>query len=62
MLISLFKYNQPKTEIPTVIYKIGDPSVKLPLIFWFFIIHDFFFGYVHINNSGLNECIYSKKF
>ena len=29
MLISLFKYNQTKTEIPTSIYKIGGPIVKL---------------------------------
>ena len=32
MLISIFKYNQPKTEIPVSIYKIGGPSVKLSLI------------------------------
>ena len=32
---SIFKYNQSKTEIPTSIYKMGAPSVKLPLKSWF---------------------------
>ena len=47
---SVFKYNLPKTEIPTSIYKMGAPSVKLPLISWLFII-PFNFGY------GLNKYI-----
>ena len=38
MLIFLFKYNQPKTEIPTSIYEMGGPSVKLSLIAGLFII------------------------
>ena len=42
------KYNQPKTKIPTSIYKMGGPSVKLSLISWVFII-PFNFGYDHIN-------------
>ena len=54
---SIFKCNRPKTEIPTSIYKIGAPSVKLPLISWLFMIF-LNFGYVHIINSGLNKCIY----
>ena len=44
------------TEIPTSIYKMGGPSVKLPLISWFFII-PYNFGYLHISNRGLNKCI-----
>ena len=28
MLISLFKYNQPTTEIPISIYRMGGPSGK----------------------------------
>ena len=32
------KYNQPKTEIPTSIYKMGAPSGKIPMISWLFII------------------------
>ena len=48
---SLFKYNQPKREIPTSIYNMGGPSVKLPLISWLFIIA-YKVGYVHISNSG----------
>ena len=53
MLISLFKYNQPYTEVPAPIYKMGDPSVKLPLIYWFFLI-----PHVHIISSGLINCMY----
>ena len=59
MLISLFKCNQPKTEIPTSIYKMGAPSVKIPLISWLFMI-SFNFGYVHIIGSGLNNA-YTKN-
>ena len=50
----IFTYNQPKTEIPTSIYKMGAPSVKLPLISWLFII-PFNFGYVYITISGLKK-------
>ena len=53
---SIFKYNSPKTEILTPIYKLGAPSVNLPLISWLFII-PFNFGYVHITISGLNKYI-----
>ena len=54
---SLFKYNQPKRgEIPTSIYNISGPSVKLPLVSWLFII-PYKVGYIHISNSGLNKCI-----
>ena len=35
---SIFKYNQPKAEIPTSIYKMGAPSAKLPLKSSLFII------------------------
>ena len=31
-LHSIFKYNQPKIETPTSIYKIGAQSAKLPSI------------------------------
>ena len=55
MLSSLFKYNQPKTEIPESFYKMGSPSVKLYLISWLFII-PFNFGYIHIINSSLKKC------
>ena len=34
----------------------GGLSVKLPLIFWLFII-PYKNGYLHISNSGLNKCI-----
>ena len=44
------------TEIPTSIYKMVGPSVKLPLISWLIII-PYNFGNVHISNSGLNKCI-----
>ena len=54
---SILKYIQPKTKIHTSIYKMGAPSIKLPFISQLFII-SFNFGYVHIINSGLNECIY----
>ena len=54
---SLIKNNQPKAETPTSSYKIGDPSVKLPLISWLFFI-PFNFGYVLIINNGLNKCKY----
>ena len=57
MVISLFKYNQPKTERPTSIYKMGGPSVKLSLISWFFII-SFNFAYDHIINSSLKKYTY----
>ena len=57
MLISLFKYNQPTTEIPTSIYRMGGPSGKLPLISWLFI-KPFNFGYVHIISSSLKKCTY----
>ena len=57
MLISLFKYNQPKTKIPTSIYKMGGTGVKIPLTCCLFFIA-FNFLYVHIINSGLNKCIY----
>ena len=51
---SLFKYNKPKREIPTSTYKMGVPSVKLPLISWLFnILYNL--GYVHISNSGLKK-------
>ena len=62
MLISLFKYNQPyiptryKTEIPTSIYKMGGPSVKLSLISSFFII-PYDFVYVYIINSSLKTVL-----
>ena len=36
MFISLFEYNQPKTEMPTSIYKMGGLSVRLPLISSYF--------------------------
>ena len=35
---SIFKYNQPKTEIPITIYEMGAPSIKLPLKSWLAII------------------------
>ena len=57
MVISLFKYNQPKMEIPTSIYKMGGPIVKLSLISWILII-PFNFGYDHIINSSLKKCTY----
>ena len=58
MLISLFKYKPPKThqishEIPPFIYKIGIPSLKLPLISFFIMF--FNFGYVYIINCGLSK-------
>ena len=49
----LFKYNQPKTDIPISIYKMGDPSVKLPISQLFII--PFNFGYLLIINSDLNK-------
>ena len=57
MLMSLFKYNQPKTEISMSTNKMGGLSVKLSLISWLFII-PFNFGYVHIISSSLKKCIY----
>ena len=57
MLIFLFKYNQPKTEIPTSIYEMGGLSVKLSLIAGLFII-PFNFEYVHIISSSLRKCTY----
>ena len=57
MLISLFEYNQPKTEIPTSIYKMGGSSVQISLIFWLFIIPSNF-DYVHIINSSLKKHTY----
>ena len=57
MLIFLFEYDQPKTEIPTSIYKMGGPSVKLSLIPSLFI-KPFNFGYVHIIGSSLKKCTY----
>ena len=57
MLISLFKENRPKTEIPTSIYKMVGASVKLFLISWLFIM-PFNFGYDHIINSSLKEGAY----
>ena len=59
MLISIFKYNQPKTEIPVSIYKVGGPSVKLSLISWRFIL-PLNFDYVHIINSSLKKHTYEK--
>ena len=50
----LFKYNQPKAEIPLSIYKMGGPSVNLPLISCLFIM-SFNFGYVYILNSGFKQ-------
>ena len=57
MLTSLLKYNQPKTEIPTSIHKMGVQSVKLSSMSWLFII-TFSFCYVHIINSRLKKCAY----
>ena len=57
MLFSLFKYNQLKTEIPTFVYKVGGPSLKLSLISWLFLI-PFNRGYAHIIDSCLSKCIY----
>ena len=57
MPISLFKYNHPKTEVPTSIYKMGGPDVKLFLISWHFIM-PFNFGHVHIINNNLKKCTY----
>ena len=54
---SLIIYNQPKTDITMSTYKMGGTSVKLPLISLIFT-KTFNFGYAHINNSGLNKCIY----
>ena len=56
MLISLFKYDQRKTEIPTSIYKMGGPSVDLCLWSFLLFIIPFNFGYVHIINSNLKKC------
>ena len=42
------------------IYKVGGPSIKLPLISWFLIML-FNFGYVYIISCGLNGCIYIVK-
>ena len=61
LLISLFKYNQPTTEKPTSIYKMGGPNVNLSLIFFCFLIIPFNFGYLHIINSGSNKCIYKNS-
>ena len=56
---STFKYNQPKTEIPTSIYKMGAISVKLfDLLTFHHTLILVYFGYVHIINSSLNKCIY----
>ena len=57
MLVSLFKYNQRKTEILKSVYKMGAPSVKLSLISWLFIM-PFNFGYVHIINRILKKYTY----
>ena len=57
IFISLFKYNQPKTEIPTSIYKMDGPRIKLSLVYWLFIIA-FNFGYDHISSSSLKKCTY----
>ena len=57
MLIALFKYNQPKTEMLTSIYNMSDPSVKLSLISCLFII-PFNFDYVHMIISSLKKCTY----
>ena len=38
-------------QIHTSIYKMGGPSVKLPLISWLFIIA-YNFGYAHISITG----------
>ena len=61
LLISLFKYNQPTTEKPTSIYKMGGPNVDLSLIFFCFLIIPFNFGYLHIINSGSRKCIYKNS-
>ena len=61
LVIFLFKYNQPKTKIPTSISQMGGPIVDLSLISCLFIM-PFDFGYVDIFNSGLNKCIYQKQF
>ena len=55
MSISLFKYNQPKTEIPTSIYKMAGLIVKLPLISLIFLIP---FNFASVHKSGLNKCKY----
>ena len=57
MLNSLFKYNQPKTEIPTSVYKMGGLSVKLSLIPSLSII-PLNFGYAHIISSSLKKYTY----
>ena len=57
MITSLWKYNQPETEIPTSIHKMGVQSVKLSLMSWLFII-TFSFRYVHIIDSRLKKCAY----
>ena len=59
MLISIFKYNQPKTEISTYIYKMGGPITKLSLVTWLFII-PFNFGHDRMINSTLKKCIHLK--
>ena len=55
MFISLFKCNQPKTEIS--VYKMVGLSVELPFISCLFSML-FNFGYVHTLKSGLNKCVY----
>ena len=50
----LFKFNQLKAEIPLSIYKMGGPSVNLPLISCLSIM-SFNFGYVYILNSGFKH-------
>ena len=60
MLIYLFKYNQLKNEIPTSIYKMGGPSVKLYLISQLFV-KPFNFSYVYIINSSLKNFVHIKN-
>ena len=60
MLIHLFKYNQLKNDIPTSIYKMGGPSVKISLISQLFVI-PFNFGYVYIISSSLKNFIRIKN-
>ena len=60
MLIYLFKYNQLKNEIPTSIYKMDGPSVKLYLISQLFV-KPFNFSYVYIINSSLKNFVRIKN-
>ena len=55
MFISVFKCNQPKTEIS--VHKMVGVSVELPSISCLFSML-FNFGYVYTIKSGLNKCIY----